>query len=84
MNHTGVNSPGIASCFTRIAGTPKLWMTSLLESCTITGRFDRQVHWLTIDDVVLAVRRIAIEAELDWSDVTSATDVVPKWPSAPG
>jgi len=36
LNHTGDNRPGIASCFTRIAGTPKLWITSLLESWMTT------------------------------------------------
>ena len=38
MNHTGIVIPGIASCFTRISYSPKLWMTSLLERCTSTGR----------------------------------------------
>ena len=31
VNHTGCTMPGIASCFTRICGSPKLWTTSLLE-----------------------------------------------------
>ena len=30
VNHTGESSPGVASVFTRMAGTPKLWITSLL------------------------------------------------------
>ena len=32
VNHTGESSPGVASVFTRIAGTPKLWITSLLDN----------------------------------------------------
>ncbi len=39
MNQMGIVRPGMASCFTRNSGTPKLWMTSLLLSLTMTGLF---------------------------------------------
>ena len=38
-NQTGIVKPGTASCFTRNSGTLKLWMTSLLLSFTMIGRF---------------------------------------------
>ena len=38
-NQIGIVSPGMASCFTRNSGTPKLWMTSLLLSLTMIGLF---------------------------------------------
>jgi hypothetical protein len=38
-NQMGIVRPGIASCFTRNSGTPKLWMTSLLLSLTMIGLF---------------------------------------------
>ena len=38
-NQIGIVRPGMASCFTRNSGTPKLWMTSLLRSFTMTGLF---------------------------------------------
>ena len=34
-NQMGMVRPGMASCFTRNSGTPKLWMTSLLLSLTM-------------------------------------------------
>ena len=39
MNQMGIVRPGMASCFTRNSGTPKLWMTSLLLSFTMIGLF---------------------------------------------
>ena len=39
MNQMGIVRPGMASCFTRNSGTPKLWMTSLLLSLTMIGLF---------------------------------------------
>ena len=38
-NQMGIVRPGMASCFTRNSGTPKLWMTSLLLSLTMIGLF---------------------------------------------
>ena len=39
LNQIGIVSPGMASCFTRNSGTPKLWMTSLLLNLTMIGLF---------------------------------------------
>ena len=35
----GIVRPGMASCFTRNSGTPKLWIMSLLRSLTMIGLF---------------------------------------------
>ena len=44
VNHTGESSPGVASVFTRMAGTPKLWITSLLDRLNYHGPVERQVQ----------------------------------------
>ena len=53
----------MASCFTRISYSPKLWITSLLDRCTSTGRSIGQVQLVDRRDVVLRVRIGAIETE---------------------
>ena len=40
--------PGIASCFTRIWGIAKLWMTSRLDRYTMTGSSTGRLSWLMV------------------------------------
>jgi hypothetical protein len=83
-NQTGVIVPGIASCFTRISCSAKLWITSLLESCTSTGRPTGRWSWLIVVTSSFAAGSLRSIPSGFACSSTSVTSVLPKTPSGPG